>query len=54
MELKQALINLGFGKDEVRSIIIEMRYKVLKGADPEELLYEYGLEPDYVFEILPY
>jgi uncharacterized protein (DUF433 family) len=54
MELKQALINLGFEKDEVRSIIIEMKNKVIKGADPEELLYDYGLEPDYVFEILPY
>ena len=30
-----------------------MRQEVLDGADPEELLYDIGLEPDYVFDLLP-
>lgn len=30
-----------------------MRQAVLDGQDPEEVLYEYGLEPDYIWEILP-
>jgi uncharacterized protein (DUF433 family) len=31
-----------------------MREAVMNGADPEDLLYDYGLEPDYIFDILPY
>ena len=31
----------------------EMTARVAAGEDPEEVLYEEGLEPDYVFDILP-
>jgi len=52
-ELKQALIT---GKDmsptEADEAIEEMRNQVLEGEDPEELLYEQGLEPDYIFDLL--
>jgi hypothetical protein len=31
-----------------------MQQAVLEGENPEELLYDIGLEPDYVFDILPF
>ena len=30
----------------------EMRAEVAQGADPEDLLHDIGLEPDYVFVLL--
>jgi len=36
----------------VDEIISSMAEDVLNGADPEILLEEQGLEPDYVFELL--
>lgn len=30
----------------------EMKERVFEGEDPEEILYEYGLEPDYVLDLL--
>jgi len=32
--------------------IAEMKERVLDGEDPEEILYEIGLEPDYVIDLL--
>jgi len=32
--------------------IAAMRQEVANGADPEELLYEIGLEPDYVEDLI--
>jgi hypothetical protein len=52
MELLTALINQGNDPTEAREIIKEMRARVIEGEDPEEILYEEGLEPDYVFELL--
>jgi hypothetical protein len=40
-------------KAEALAQIEEMQQAVLDGENPEEILYDYGLEPDYVFEILP-
>lgn len=37
---------------EAEDIIHEMRERVFDGEDPEEILYENGLEPDYVFELI--
>jgi hypothetical protein len=31
---------------------IDMASRVLDGESPEEILYEYGLEPDYIFDII--
>jgi hypothetical protein len=54
MELRQALINSGNADDvtEANEIIKEMRERMLDGENPEELLYEYGLEPDYIMDLL--
>lgn len=52
-DLKRALMS---GQDmsatEADEAIEEMTERVLEGEDPEEVLYEYGLEPDYIFDII--
>lgn len=40
--------------EEADVIVREMRQMVLEGDDPEDVLYAEGLEPDYIFDILPY
>ena len=51
-ELYFALRNQGFDKEEAKDIIVEMKEMVNEGNDPAEVLYDYGLEPDYVFDLL--
>ena len=50
MTLKEALENQGI--DEVDDVIEQMINDVICGANPEEVLEEYGLEPDYVIDLL--
>jgi len=54
--LKQVLIDRdGYTSEEADELINEAKQLVLEGEDPEEVLYEeFGLEPDYIFDILPY
>ena len=40
-------------RDEARQILEDLRERVVDGEDPEELLHEIGLEPDYIWDILP-
>jgi len=55
MELLTILMNRdNLSESEALDLISEMRQSVLDGEDPEELLYAIGLEPDYIFDILPY
>ena len=57
MTLIQALIRSEQAEtaDEAQKIVSEMRERVINNnEDPEEILYEYGLEPDYVFDLLEY
>jgi hypothetical protein len=43
----------GLTKDEAQERIDEAKQMVLDGDDPEEVVhYEFGLEPDYIFDIL--
>jgi hypothetical protein len=51
-DLYFALINQGFDKEEAKGIIAEMKEMIDEGSNPEEVLYEYGLEPDYVFDLV--
>lgn len=37
---------------EIIDRVLEMREEVRDGADPEEVLYEEGFEPDYVFDLI--
>lgn len=40
---------------EAREQIEDARQRVLDGEDPEEILYdEFGLEPDFIFDLMPY
>jgi polyhydroxyalkanoate synthesis regulator phasin len=40
-------------KEEAKSLILEMKQRIYNdNEDPEEVLYEEGLEPDYVFELI--
>lgn len=57
MTLIKALINSGEAENivEAKEIIAEMRERMLdpeNPENPEELLLEYGLEPDYVMDLL--
>jgi hypothetical protein len=51
-ELYEALISRGDSPADAEALIKEMRKRVENGEDPEQVLYEEGLEPDYVFDIL--
>lgn len=42
----------GLTQEEVNEQINEMRERMLEGEDPEELLYENGLESDYILDLL--
>jgi len=52
MSLLEALINQGNSKEEALEIIQEMKEQVNQGEDPEEVLFENGLEPDYFFDLI--
>lgn len=54
MELLKALLSSGTcdTEEEALEIIQEMKHDVLDGSDPEEVLYDYGFEPDYIFDII--
>jgi hypothetical protein len=44
----------GMIAEEADDLISEMREEVAAGADPEDVLHEQGLEPDYIFELLDF
>lgn len=54
-QLENALITSEQASDinETKKIVSEMAYSVYHdGEDPEDVLAEYGLEPDYFFDLL--
>lgn len=52
MTLKEALIKQGNNSEEADNIIQSMKEDIENGANPEELLHDQGLEPDYVMDLL--
>lgn len=43
----------GITKDEAEGMLDDAKARVAAGEDPEEVLHdEFGLEPDYVFELI--
>lgn len=42
----------GMTEAEALFEIEDMKGRVLEGENPEDVLYEYGLEPDYVLDLL--
>lgn len=51
--LKQALMD-GQSLTELEAVTLmhEMAEQVMEGADPDDVLHDEGLEPDYVFDLL--
>jgi len=39
-------------QQEAKEYVEELKERVAEGEDPEEVLYDEGLEPDYVFDLL--
>lgn len=37
---------------EAKALVREMRERVWEGENPEEVLYDEGLEPDYIFDLI--
>lgn len=52
MTLREALSNQGLSIEDIESSIQIMVDYVNNGANPEDVLEEYGLEPDYVMDLL--
>lgn len=52
MNLLNALINNGYTENEAISEMKFARKRVFAGEDPEEILEQLGLEPDYAFDLL--
>ena len=52
MTLREALSNQGLSLKDVETSIRNMVDDVTNGANPEDVLEEYGLEPDYVMDLL--
>ena len=51
--LLKALMNNDYSREDALEEISNMRDGILNdGEDPDEVLYEYGLEPDYVMDLL--
>ena len=54
-QLKKILMRRDeLSSQEADDLIADMKRQVMSGIDPEEVLYnEVGLEPDYIFDIMP-
>ena len=52
--LKQVLMRRDkMTADEAQELIDEARERVAEGEDPEKILhYDFGLEPDYIFDLI--
>lgn len=51
MNLLEALKSKGYPPETAKEVLEEMRERVNDGEDPEEVLFEEGLEPDYIFDL---
>ena len=52
-KLQKALMNSqGISASEAAVLQDEMINRVFEGEDPEEVLFEEGLEPDYLFDLI--
>jgi len=52
-ELKRVLMNRDeLTSDEADEQIAEMSGQINDGENPEDVLYDIGLEPDYIFDLI--
>jgi hypothetical protein len=52
MEFVDALINQGWSKEDAENAKQEAFEEIMNFGNPEEVLEQYGLEPDYLLSIL--
>lgn len=52
MTLREALINKGYDQEGIDQTISNMIEELESGRDPEDILFDEGLEADYVFDLL--
>lgn len=52
MAIIEALYELGLSRKEAVKALADMKKQVLEGANPVELLYDIGLEGDYVLGLI--
>ena len=53
MTLKEAMMRAhDMSASDANAEIKRMKNMIMSGNDPEDLLYEMGLEPDYVIDLL--
>lgn len=52
MTLREALSNQGLTIEDIETSIQNMVDDVNNGSNPEDVLEEYDLEPDYVMDLL--
>lgn len=55
-ELKRILVERdGLSDQEANELITNAKLRVLEGENAEEILeYDFGVEPDYIFDIMPF
>ena len=52
-QLHEAIMNRdSVSLEEADELVQELKDKVNEGEDPEEVLFNEGFEPDYIFDIL--
>lgn len=51
-DLLKVLIQKESSVQAAKDVLKGMIKEVNEGADPEEVLYDYGLEPDYVIDLI--
>jgi len=52
MTLREALKSRGEDEATIDNIMEDLISQVSEGCDPEQVLFDEGLEPDYVFDLL--
>lgn len=53
-DLLSILIQKENSVEDAKNVLKGMIEDVLNGADPEEVLFDYSLEPDYVVDLINY
>lgn len=53
MSLSEALVHQGYDPMYIHEIVDAMRERVVISCEwPDDVLLDYGLEPDYIFQLL--
>ena len=47
-----ALMQQGYSKEDATEIFYEICEEIIDADEPEEILADYGLEPDYLFDVI--